>query len=58
MRRTQVVALAALLWMHSQTSEAQEPTDDEAKAGELRTEDVDSTRLDVSRLPPEAIEVT
>jgi hypothetical protein len=28
------------------------------QAGEVRTEQVDSTRLDVSRLPPEAIEVT
>jgi hypothetical protein len=44
--------------MHGQSGEAEDTTEDEVKAGEVRTEQVDSTRLDVSRLPPEAIEVT
>ena len=58
MTRTKVAALAALLWMQSQAGEAQDPPEDEVQAGEVRTEEIDSTRLDVARLPPEAIEVT
>jgi hypothetical protein len=57
MKRT-VVALAALLLLQTETGAAEEPREEEVKAGEVRTEQVDSTRLDVARLPPEAIEVT
>ena len=56
---TKVVLLAALLWMVSESVAAEERKEEEdVTAGEVRTEEVDSTRLDVSRLPPEAIEVT
>jgi hypothetical protein len=59
MTRTKVAALAALLFfVESRAAHAQDPKEDDVKAGEVRTEEVDSTRLDVSRLPPEAIEVT
>jgi len=37
---------------------AQEPTETDPKAGEVFVEQADSTRLDVARLPPEAIRIT
>lgn len=37
---------------------AQEDSETDVEAGKVLTEEVDSTRLDVARLPPEAIEVT
>src|SRR5687768_5776253 len=58
MTRAKVAGLVALLWMQSQAGEAQDAPEDEVKVGEVHTEEVDSTRLDVARLPPEAIEVT
>lgn len=57
MKRT-VVLLTALFWPQLQSALAQDASPDEVQAGEVRTEQVDSTRLDVSRLPPEAIAVT
>lgn len=37
---------------------AQDEQDGDVEAGKIELEEVDSTRLDVARLPPEAIEVT
>jgi len=57
-----VVALAGTL--HAAPSfvlshaEAQEDPESDVEAGKIELEAVDSTRLDVARLPPEAIEVT
>src|SRR5262245_4225488 len=53
-----VVLLSALCLFGARSAAAQDAPPDEVQAGEVRTEQVDSTRLDVSRLPPEAIEVT
>ncbi|HEX6240722.1 MAG TPA: hypothetical protein VFZ61_07510, partial [Polyangiales bacterium] len=37
---------------------AEEPSDADTKAGEVFVESPDPTRLDVARLPPEAIQIT
>jgi hypothetical protein len=51
------MALCLWLGLHG-SSRAQEIADSDVEAGKIVTEEVDSTRLDVARLPPEAIEVT
>lgn len=46
------------LWFGGARAAAQAPSDDDTQAGEIFVEQKDSTRLDVARLPPEAIQIT
>lgn len=60
MTRGKLLALGlavACLWRGPQAHAQDEPEGD-VEAGKIEQEQVDSTRLDVARLPPEAIEVT
>ena len=52
------IALLCIGLAISTAARAQESGDTDVEAGKIVTEEVDSTRLDVERLPPEAIEVT
>jgi hypothetical protein len=53
------LGMALCLWLGLVgSSRAQESAETDVEAGKVMTEEVDSTRLDVARLPPEAIEVT
>jgi hypothetical protein len=57
--RLRALGLALCLWLGCRASaNAQEPATEDVEAGKIITEQVDSTRLDVARLPPEAIQVT
>lgn len=49
--------IAVLTWLPL-GAHAETPESEEARAGEVFVEEVDSTRLDVARLPPEAAEVS
>ena len=53
-----VAGLVVLLAALPARTRADEPDQEDARAGEVFVEEVDSTRLDVARLPPEAIQVT
>lgn len=57
MRRVLPIALCFWLGLHA-SGRAQESDEPDVEAGKAVTEEVDSTRLDVARLPPEAIPVT
>lgn len=57
MRLVRVLGLTLLLLMCS-AAQAQEPEETDAKAGEAFVEEADPTRLDVARLPPEAVKIT
>ncbi len=53
------LGIALSIWLgFNAPSSAQEPAETDVEAGKIVTEEVDSTRLDVARLPPEAVEIT
>jgi hypothetical protein len=63
MKLARVLGPAVLIWLTwfgGSAAVAQEPSESEPdpEAGEVFVEQADSTRLDVARLPPEAIQIT